>query len=120
MDLDVAWQEWQTAQAAKLQLFHLFPDQQLAVARQEEEGLRQNLDLVRRAADLGFMTMVDLAAAEAALQKIHASVLTTEQQREQERLALNQSLGFPAEEIVPLEQNIAASCSEDAAFRPGT
>jgi outer membrane protein TolC len=34
-------------------------------------------------------------------------VLTTEQQREQERLALNQSLGFPAEETIPLEQNIA-------------
>ncbi len=108
VDLDVAWQEWQTAQAAKLQVFHLFfLDQQLAVARTEEEGLRENLDLVRRAADLGFVTMVDLAAAEAALQKIHASVLTTEQQREQERLALNQSLGFPAEETIPLEQNIA-------------
>ena len=108
VDLDVAWQEWQTAQAAKLQVFHLFfLDQQLAVARTEEEGLRANLDLVRRAADLGFVTMVDLAAAEAALQKIHASVLTTEQQREQERLALNQSLGFPAEETIPLEQNIA-------------
>ncbi len=107
VDLDVAWQEWQAAQAAKLQVFHLgFLDQQIAVATQEEEGLRQNLDLVRRAADLGFVTMVDLAAAEAALQKIHASVLTTEQQREQERLALNQSLGFPAEEIIPLEQNI--------------
>jgi outer membrane protein, heavy metal efflux system len=108
VDLDVAWQEWQTAQAAKLQVFHLFfLDQQLAVARTEEEGLSANLDLVRRAADLGFVTMVDLAAAEAALQKIHASVLTTEQQREQERLALNQSLGFPAEETIPLEQNIA-------------
>ena len=23
MDLDVAWQEWQAAQAAKLQVFHL-------------------------------------------------------------------------------------------------
>ncbi len=107
VDLDVAWQEWQTAQAAKLQVFRLFfLNQQLAVAAKEEEGLRENLDLVKRAAALGFVTAVDLAAAEAALQKIHATVLTTKQQREQERLALNQSLGFPPEKIVPLEQKI--------------
>ncbi len=107
VDLDVAWQEWQTAQAAKLQVYHLFFfDQQLAVARKEEEGLRENLELVRRAADLGFVTRVDLAAAEAALQKMHASVLTTEQQREQERLALNQLLGWPSGETLPLEEKI--------------
>ena len=38
--------------------------------------------------------------------KRRASVLTTEQQREEERLALNQSLGFSDEQLVPLEQNI--------------
>lgn len=107
VDLDVAWQEWQTAQAAKLQVYHLlFLDKQLAVARHEEQRLRENLDLVKRAVDLGYMTIIDSAAAEAALQRVHASVLTTEQQREQERLALNQSLGFPPQEIVPLEQKI--------------
>ena len=52
------------------------------------------------------MTRIDLAAADAALQKMHTSVLTTEQQREEERLALNQSLGFSDEQPVPLEQNI--------------
>lgn len=107
VDLDVAWQEWQTAQAAKLQVYHLFfLDQQLAVVREEEVGLRENLDLVKRAADLGFVTEVDLAAAQAALQKIQVSVLTKEQQREQERLALNQSLGWPSGEILPLEEKI--------------
>jgi len=107
VDLDIAWQEWQTAQAAKLQVYHLFFfDQQLAVARQEEARLRENLDLVKRAASLGFVTVVDLAAAEAALQKMHGSVLTMEQQREQERVALNQLMGFPSEEIIPLEVKI--------------
>ena len=52
------------------------------------------------------MTRIDLAAAEAALQKMHATVLTTEQQREGERLALNQSLGFSDEQGIPLEQGI--------------
>ena len=50
VDLDVAWQEWQAAQAAKLHVYHLaFFDQQLAVTQQEEEGLQENLDRVKRA-----------------------------------------------------------------------
>src|SRR4029434_5376156 len=101
VDLDVAWQEWQAAQAAKLHVYHLgFFDQQLAVNRQEEEGLKENLDRVKRAAELGYMTRIDLAAADAALQKMHTSVLTTEQQREEERLALNQTRGVSDEQTV--------------------
>jgi cobalt-zinc-cadmium efflux system outer membrane protein len=108
VDLDVAWQEWQAAQAAKLQVYHLyFFDQQLTVARQEEEGLRENLDRIKRGADLGFVTVIDLAAAQAALQRMHSTVLSTEQQREHEQLALNQSLGLPAKDIIPLEQKIS-------------
>ena len=108
VDLDVAWEEWQAAQAAKLQVYHLyFFDQQLTVARQEEEGLRENLDRIKRGADLGFVTVIDLAAAQAALQRMHSTVLSTEQQREHEQLALNQSLGLPAKDIIPLEQKIS-------------
>ena len=113
VDLDVAWQEWQAAQAAKLHVYHLgFFDQRLAVARLEEEGLKENLDRVRRATELGYLTRIDLAAADAALQKMHTTVLTTEQQREEERLALNQSLGFPDEQSVPLEQQIEPPSSK--------
>jgi outer membrane protein TolC len=108
VDLDVAWEEWQAAEAAKLGVYHLyFFDQQLTVARQEEEGLRENLDRIKRGADLGFVTVVDLAAAQAALQRMHSTVLSTEQQREHEQLALNQSLGLPAKDIIPLEQKIS-------------
>jgi outer membrane protein TolC len=108
VDLDVAWQEWQVAEGAKLQVYHLyFLDQQLAIARKEEEDLRENLGRVKRGAELGLVTVVDVAAAEAAVQKMHTTVLTAEQQREHERLALNESLGFPADALIPLEQDIA-------------
>src|SRR5215831_6844823 len=107
VNLDVAWQEWQAAQAAKLHVYHIaFFDQELAAARQEEGGLKENLDRVKRAEELGQMTRIDLAAADAAMQKMHTTVLTTEQQREEERLALNQSLGFADEQRIPLEQGI--------------
>jgi outer membrane protein, heavy metal efflux system len=108
VDLDTAWQEWQAAEGAKLQAYHLyFFDQQLAVAKQEEQALSENLGRVKRGAELGLVTVVDLAAAEAAVQRMHATVLTTEQQREHERLTLNESLGFPGDDLIPLEQNIA-------------
>src|SRR5262249_20116299 len=36
VDLDVAWEEWQTAEAAKLNVYHMdFFDQTLVIARQE-------------------------------------------------------------------------------------
>ena len=41
VDLEVAWQEWQTAEAAKLNVYHMyFFDQTLGLAREEEEGLK--------------------------------------------------------------------------------
>lgn len=107
VDLDVAWQEWQVAEAAKLHVYRLvFLDKQLAVARSEEEGLRENLDNYRKAVDLGFMTIVDYSAAEAALQSAHSSALGIEQEWEQERLALNETLGVPPEQRIPLQQDI--------------
>src|SRR5665648_461618 len=48
VDLEVAWQEWQVAQAARLQVYRLaFLDRQLAVARDEEKGLQDNVATVK-------------------------------------------------------------------------
>jgi outer membrane protein TolC len=107
VDLEVAWQEWQVAQAARLQVYRLaFLDQQLAVAKGEERGLQDNLATVKRALDLGYVTIINLAAAQASLQKVHLQVLTIEQQREQERLALNQALGLPPEQRLTLSAHL--------------
>jgi cobalt-zinc-cadmium efflux system outer membrane protein len=107
VDLDVAWQEWQMAQAAKMHVYHLFfLQKQLAVAKEQEKGFQENLKTVRQAVDSGYMTIIDLAAADAALQRAHASTLALEQREEQERLALNQTLGFPPEHTVPLQQDL--------------
>ncbi len=107
IDLDVAWQEWQVAQGAKLHVYRLvFLKKQLATAREEEKGLQKNLEAVKRAVDIGDMTVIELAAAEATLQRTHLSVLTIEQQQEQERLALNKSLGLPPEQVILLQQDI--------------
>lgn len=94
VDLNVAWQEWQIAQAARLNVYRLvLLDRQLAVAQDEEKGLEDNVATVKSSLDLGYVTIINLSAAQASLQKVHLQVQTIEQQREQERLVLNQTLG---------------------------
>lgn len=108
VDLDVAWQEWQVAEAAKMHVFRLMlVEKQLALARESEKDLGENLAVVKRAFNLKEKTVLDLSAAESALDQARLSVLTLEQEREQERLELNKTLGLPSNSVVPVEQNIA-------------
>jgi outer membrane protein TolC len=96
VELDVAWQEWQVAQAAKTAVFRCIAlEAQLALAQEIEQRLRENLKTVKSAVDQNLRTLVDLAAAEAALQEAHATVLDLKQDARKERLALNRSLGLP-------------------------
>ncbi|MCG6880797.1 MAG: TolC family protein, partial [Deltaproteobacteria bacterium] len=106
--LNVAWREWQVAQAARQHVYRLILlKKQISVAKEGEKGLQKNRDAVKQAVDMGDMTTIDLSAAEAALQAVHLTVLVTEQQMEKERLALNQSLGFGPERAVPLETEVS-------------
>jgi cobalt-zinc-cadmium efflux system outer membrane protein len=107
VDLDVAWQEWQVAQGARLHLFRLaILNRQLAVARQEEKGLQENVAILKRALNLGYVTVITLSAAQATWQKVHTQLLTIAQQQKQERLALNEALGLPPEQQVPLAASL--------------
>jgi cobalt-zinc-cadmium efflux system outer membrane protein len=107
VDLDVAWQEWQVAQGARLHLWRLaILNRQLAVAREEEKGLQENVATLKRALDRGYVTVINLGAAQASLQKVHTQMLAIAQQQEQERLALNAALGLPPEQQVPLAASL--------------
>jgi len=113
VELNVAWQEWQVAQAARQHVYRLILlKKQISVAEEGQKGLQGNRDAVKQAVDMGDMTAIDLSAAEAALQAVHLTVLVTRQQMEKEQLALKQSLGFPPERTVPLE--VGANLSEVA------
>ena len=106
VDLDVAWQEWQVAEAAESHAYRvLLLEKKLTVAQEEEKGLQENLDAIRKAVDAGDMTITELAAARASLERVHLHVLTTLQELEQERLALDQSLGFPSDKPVRLKKD---------------
>ncbi len=106
--LDVAWQEWVVAESTKSAAYTLIGlQQQLVLAQQLNDRLGENLDLVHRAVDLGVKTGLDLAAAEAASSQAQTSLLDLKARIAQQQIALNRSLGLPAEAEVRLQRDIA-------------
>jgi outer membrane protein, heavy metal efflux system len=95
VQLDVCWQEWQIAQAAKTAVYDLLSlQQQLVVLREVDQRLQENLALMRRATEAHLKTETDLAATESAANDAHAACLQAQRDLEHQRLALNKSLGI--------------------------
>jgi outer membrane protein, heavy metal efflux system len=113
VELDIAWKEWQVAEAAKQRVYRLvYLQRQLSVAREEEEKLKASLTSIQKAVDLGDMTALDLEAAQAAFQRTRNAVLDVGRQLEQERLALNEVLGLPPHYELPLQDDMALPSTE--------
>ena len=107
VNLDVAWKEWQVAQAARLSVYDVIMlEQQLKVALREEENIRRNLEAIKKAVDAGNMTIVDLDAVEATLSRTHSTVLDITQKLQQQRLRLNSVLGFPPSGSIALKKEM--------------
>jgi outer membrane protein TolC len=108
VDLDVAWQEWQVAQAARTAVYDLCSLQaQLDLAIQLDRQLSQNLSVVRQAVQRHDKTLLDLSAAEAASLDAHAAVVSHQRDLQDARLSLNKALGLAPEAQVKLNPHIA-------------
>jgi outer membrane protein TolC len=114
VDLEVAWKEWQVAQAAKLHLYRtLFADRRLRLTRQIEAERRKGYRVVNQGLKLGEKTSADLAAANNTWQEAKMAVLAAQKEKERQRLALNHALGLPSDRVVTLQENIElSSCRE--------
>jgi cobalt-zinc-cadmium efflux system outer membrane protein len=111
VDLDIAWQEWQAAEAAKMAVYQLSTlDAQTTLAAAMDDRLAENLAVTRRALATGQMTELDLAAAEAASHQAHAGRLAVQRQAAQQRLTLNQLLGLPPDAALRLAPDITLPC----------
>lgn len=107
VDLDIAWKEWQVAQAARLNVYRLiFTEKQLLLARNIVKQRKKNLTVIRRGFSMGVVTVLDLNAAKAAYLQARNSVLILEQEHENERHALNQTLGIPPDNKVLLQRDV--------------
>lgn len=98
VDLEVGWQEWQVAQAARLhtlRIIHL--TRRLAAARESEVSWQARLASLNEALTKGAVTTLEVAAAERALAEAHLGSLDLEQDIARERAQLNAAIGLPAE-----------------------
>jgi len=105
VDLDIAWQEWQVAQAARIAVYRLAGlEAEAALATETERRLDENLDMVRRAAEAAQLTELALAAAEAAANQARGDALEVRHQVRLQRLLLSRLLGQPPESEVRVQQ----------------
>jgi len=104
VDLDVAWTEWQSAQAARLAVYRVAAlEAQLAAAHDADTALRQNVDTLQKAVDSHDRTVLDLAAARSTSQDAHLTALGVEQELVRQRLELNRAMGLPADAKVHVQ-----------------
>ena len=97
VDLQVAWQEWQLAQDARLRAYRIASVQErLPLAREIEDGLAANLQATRTAFAHGNQVTADLTTATNLLAQAQVSRLALEQGLVVDRVALNLTLGLPA------------------------
>lgn len=108
VDLDVAWQEWQVAQAAKLAAYRLVTLRyQAQLATELSDFLTDNVTQMRQALQRGILTGLELSAAESAHNNARTNRLELEKQVRQQQLAFNRLLGLPPDSAIPLERSIA-------------
>ncbi|OYV78492.1 MAG: hypothetical protein B7Z73_19705, partial [Planctomycetia bacterium 21-64-5] len=120
VDLDVAWQEWQVAQAARMAALHVLAlGEELPLARQAEKDARQTMDAMDRAARTGAVSGAEEAGWRSAWLQARDRLLLLEQEQSRERQGLNQLLGMPPEEAFPLRAGPALSEGQ-AVFEEGS
>ena len=98
VDLQIAWQEWQVAQDARLRAFRIASMQErLPLEREVEAGLAANVVLIRQSFDHRLKVIGDLTIATDLYSQVRDARLALEQSLVADRLALNLSLGLPSD-----------------------
>jgi outer membrane protein, heavy metal efflux system len=104
VNLSVAWQEWQYAQATRVSAYRILSLQQrLPSARLIEEDLRTSLAESKIALEKGYQTSIDVANLSTAYNQARSVRFDMEQQLLAERSFLNLCLGRNPTEIVPIK-----------------
>ncbi len=104
VDLDIAWQEWQIAQAARLRATRvLWLARQQVVADQRSQVLEKEQKLLRDAVEAGEATSLELAAVEKASSVAFQEASAFRGQQATERLAMYRAIGFPPTASVSLQ-----------------
>jgi len=104
VDLDLAWQEWQAAQQARLLVCRAaYVDRQVAAAAAASAALDSSRRAVAAAAARNLATAAERAAAVTVARDAHATLLDREGERAACRRDLNRLLGLAPGAEVPLQ-----------------
>jgi cobalt-zinc-cadmium efflux system outer membrane protein len=107
VDLDIAWQEWQVAQAAKSAVYQLVSlEEQVFLARKGSQRLAQNLKHFQKAVLAGSMTSTALTAARSASRRADENLIDLEKQADQQRFQLRRLMGLPPDSQLRLSEDI--------------
>jgi cobalt-zinc-cadmium efflux system outer membrane protein len=96
VSLDVAWDEWQAAEAARIATYRLVAlEEELETAKQIEQSTQQDAELLRKAVAAHSKTELDLATAESTRFDALSTSLATAGDLEKQELELRRFLGLP-------------------------
>ena len=114
VNLEIAWKEWQVAEAAKLHVYRLLiAEKHLDSAKAAAQVAKRAYKTLRRGVDLGLETDQQLLPAQSLLREARAEVLTAQSEVNTERLELNRSLGFPSKKNVMVEDHLTLFQAEN-------
>lgn len=114
VDLDVAWQEWQAAEGAKLRLYELLlATRRFKVAQQSEAAFGMLQEGIKEGVEMGVNTALDFATAAAGLQEARMAAVRAKSEMKQAQIQLNHALGLPAEETVLPEERTKIPCLKE-------
>lgn len=102
IDLDIAWQEWQVAQAARLHAIRaIYLERRVTLAGDLEETWRQRLEALRQARTSGAVTELEVTNAERSFAEARVGRLELQQRSVVERAELSRAIGIdPAKDVV--------------------
>lgn len=97
VDLEVAWQEWQVAHAARLHAIRsIYIERRALLAGELEQSWRQRLDALRQARTASAVTELEVTNAERSFADARVNRLGLDQRLVAERADLNRALGIDA------------------------
>jgi len=108
VSLDVAWDEWQIAEAARIAVYRLVAlEAELATAKRIEDSAQQDAELLRNAVAAHSKTELDLATAESSRVDAESMSQATAQELEKQQLELRRSLGLPPDAKLAIRKGVA-------------
>lgn len=118
--LEVAWQEWQVAQAAKAAAYQLASLQsQIVLAERTYQGAAHNLTLAHHAFTEGSMTATDFGDAQATNRLAREKLVDRDKQADRQRAQLRQLLGLPIDAPIRVRNDLELPSTIEPATAPG-